>query len=258
MKLCRWLTIVVSLLLLIACSHSKLSQKDTKSIDLAVRQNPINTPSDPFTLGEGDEISINVWRNQDLNRTVQLDPSGYVSFPMVGQIKASGLTVEQLRQEITTKLAKYFVNPQVDITLTKLRSKNVYVLGEVRSPGGFVLDQKMYAWEAIAKAGGFTNEANKRAVLLIRQEKETIRANLLNMNIMDTLEKGEIDKYVYAKSGDIVYVPPTKIADIGKFMTTLDTIVRPFTNIQRAIIFMPDVIDALSGKSTDRGVVVAP
>ena len=79
----------------------------------------------PFILGPGDEIVVKVWRNDDLTRQIQLDPSGNLQFPLVGEIKASGLTVAQLRMKMASLLSEYIVDPQVDINLSRTTERSI-------------------------------------------------------------------------------------------------------------------------------------
>ena len=241
-------------LLIISCSGNKIV-KDTNVEKGAVDKNEEVSPSFPFILGTGDEITVNVWRNDDLNRTVQIDPSGNIYLPLAGEIQASGLTISQLRGKIVSGLSKYIIDPQVDINVSGLKSNRVHVLGEVKSPGTFPLDTRMLAWEAISKAGGFTNDANKKEVLLVKSENGVARVAALNIHSM--LKTGELYQDVYLRNGDVIYVPPSFIANLERFMQRFNNIMNPFITLERGIIFSQDARKVLQGEEV-RGVVVAP
>ncbi len=252
-----WQTIWVLLLfLIISCSGHRIVREDnleTKGIDEAEQFSP---PS-PFILGTGDEIAFSVWRHDDLKRAVQIDPSGNIYLPVAGEIKASGLTISQLREEVTSRLSKYVVDPQVDINVSALKSQRVHILGEVQSPGTLTLDRKMLVWEAIAKAGGLTTDANEKKVLLVRSEKGVARVTALNLDIGEMLKDGKLDQNVYLRNGDIIYAPPSFIANVERFMVRFNNIINPIVTLERAIVLAPEAMDVLRGEEPPR-VIITP
>lgn len=248
MKRYRQLILFLPLFLILSCSSDKGSEK------VVIRQQEMAPPT-PFVLGPGDELTFNVWRHDTLERNVQIDPSGNIYLPLVGEMKASGLTIVQLRKKISSRLSKYIVNPQVDISVSSLQSQKVHVLGEVNSPGSFVLDRRMLVWEAISLAQGFTNDANKDEVLLVRSEDGFARITALNLDIEEMLENGNLKQDFSLKNGDLLYIPPSTIADIERFMVRLNNIISPILSVERGIIMSQDVANVLKGKDIKGGVV---
>ena len=251
----RELIWLLSLLLIVSCSSNRIVKGPKGTNDIFVnKEEGFQLPA--FILGPGDEITINVWRNDDLSKDVQIDPSGNIYLPLVGEIKASGLTIAQLRENMTTQLSKYFINPQVDINVLTLKSQKVHVFGEVRSPGTYTMDQNLFAWEVISEAGGFTSDANRKKVLLVRTKDgvPTVAA----LNIQDMLKKGKLAQNVYLKSGDIIYVTPSFIANLERFMSRFNTIISPFVSLERGIVLYPDARDVLRGEEEDQEIIVAP
>ncbi len=247
--------IIFILFFTISCSSHQAVIKDTdaEKADMIKKEGGFSPSS---ILGSGDEITINVWRHEDLKRTVQIDPSGNIYVPLAGKVEASGLTISQLSEKIASGLSKYLVDPQVDINVSSLKSRKVHILGEVKSPGTFILDQNMLAWEAISQAGGFTTDANQKKVLLIRSEKGVARVAALNIH--DMLKTGKIDQDIRLRSGDVVYVPPSFIANLERFMQRFNNIISPFVTLERGIILEPQAVDVLRGKEEERGVIVSP
>lgn len=245
----------VLLLLLTSCSGNKIV-KATNGEKGGIPMHTEGSSPSPFILGSSDEITINVWRNDELKRIVKIDPSGNIYVPLAGEIKASGLTISQLRKVIALRLSKYLVDPQVDITLLTISSQKVHILGEVKSPGTFTLDQRMLAWEAISMAGGFTNDANKTSVLLARNNNGVAKVTALDVHNM--LKTGKIDKNIYLKSGDVIYVPPSFIANLERFMLRFNNIISPFVTLERGIILEPQAVDVLRGKEKETRVIVSP
>ena len=107
-------------LLIVSCSGHKIVKESSGDKRMIDKQDEISSSS-PFVLGVGDEIAVNVWRNDDLKRTVQIDPSGNIYLPLAGEIQACGLTISQLRGKIASGLSKYIIDPQVDINVSGLK-----------------------------------------------------------------------------------------------------------------------------------------
>ena len=235
-------------------SSSELILGVGDTIDISVYRK--KTPE--FVLGIGDTIEITVYRNSDLDKSVQIDTYGRIMLPLIGDIQADGRLATELRDEIQQKLSKYLVEPQVIIKVSDVQSKKVHVLGEVKSPGTFTLDQKMLAWEAIAKTGGFTTNANKKNVLLVRSEKGVAKVTALNLNIGDMLKDGKLDQNVYLRSDDIIYVVPSFIANVERFMVRLQNIISPLVTIETGIILEPQAVDVLRGEEDEERQVIVP
>ena len=257
-KMIRYLQIIILLLfLVVSCTGNTIVKDIPGEQGGVVKVGGEDKTQDAFRfiLGPGDEISVKVWRNDDLTRSVQVDPSGHIQFPLIGELNASGLTMMQLREKMTLKLSKYIVDPQVDIIVSNLKSLKIHVLGEVRAPGTFTWRSGMLAWEGISQAGGFTIDADEKNILLIQSEngKAVIKA----LNLRNILKGKNLTQDVYLRNGDVVYVLPTIIADVQRFMNRLYSIITPLVNIESGIVLYPQVRDVLRGKETT-GTIVVP
>ena len=199
-------------------------------------------------LGPGDNIEIQVYRYSDLARKFQIPPDGRIFYPWVGEIQAAGTSVVKLRNTIVTGLSSYILDPQVEIAVTALRSDRVYVLGEVHNPGIFPADTRMTAIDAISAAGGFTIDAKWSDVVLIRGGLEQRQAMSLDLKSM--LEEGNASQNVPLRSGDILYVPPTYVADVSRFMFHLEQIIRPILQIETAFVLGPGFWSVLTTGKT--------
>ena len=255
MKHWRIIWFLLLLLLVVSCSGHKIVKEGGAEKEI-VDKKETAFPASSFILGSGDEITFNVWRHEDLKRTIQIDPSGNIYVPLAGKVEASGLTISQLSEKIASGLSKYLIDPHVDINVSSLKSRKIHILGEVNSPGTFILDQKMLTWEAISQAGGFTSDANEKGVLLVRNEKGVARVAALNIH--DMLKTGKIDQDIHLRSGDIIYVPPSFVANLERFMQRFNNIISPFISLERGIILGPEAVDVLRGKETERDVIVSP
>ena len=199
-------------------------------------------------LGPGDSIEIQVYRHTDLARKFQIPPDGRISYPWVGDIQAAGTSVVKLRDTIVNGLSSYILDPQVEITVTSLRSDRVYVLGEVLKPGIFAMDTSTTAIDAISAAGGFTIDAKWSDVVLIRGGLE--RRQAMSLDLKSLLKEGDASQNVPLRSGDILYVPPTYVADVSRFMAHLEQIIKPILQIESAFILGPGFWSVLTTGKT--------
>lgn len=157
-----------------------------------------------YKIGIGDLILIEVYDEPDLTKEVRVLADGVISFPLLGQVRALGLTVKDLEREITRRLAeKYLVNPQV--TVFVMEFSQVFVFGEVKAPGSFSIHGRMTVFEAITLAGGFTEVANASKVRVIRQEGG--REVPFEIDIDRITKKGDSSGDIELQANDRVIVP---------------------------------------------------
>lgn len=175
----------------------------------------------PYAIGPGDVLDIMVWDHPELiwppssastgatdvygsNAIAPgytVDESGVVQFAYIGAVKVGGLTELEARNLISSKLAQFVKNPQVTLRVQAFRSRRVYMDGEIRTPGLFVLnDVPMTLMEAINRAGGFTPLADRASVDVIRDGKSTM------VSIPDLIARGINPSAVMLKDGDMVRI----------------------------------------------------
>lgn len=157
-----------------------------------------------FIVGPGDKVEIKVYRNDDLNSTVQIDPSGKITYPLLGDVQASGLTVFQLRDNMAKGLSRFLKDPQVVVNLTSYQSHKITVLGEVANPGLVSMDSQPTVLEVISRSGGFGANADKGNVVVIRKKQGN--STVIPLNLKKALE-GDKTQDVLLKRDDIVYIP---------------------------------------------------
>ena len=252
--------VLLALLASILFSHvgcvtqEKVSGEEIPVSDVTQETKPIVL--EEFELGSGDVIEITVWRNDDLYRKIQIGPTGLISYPLAGTIQVGGLSIFQLRDEISKALSEYLVDPQVGIYVVSYQSRKVLVLGEVNRPGVFQSLGRVSALEAVSMAGGFTLDAKPKTTLLVRGGLDS--PELMTLNLEDVLKKGDITQNVSLQPGDILYVPVSPFASAERFFKRIDSILRPIVRLESGIILEPTVEDVLRGKDVTQGVIVAP
>lgn len=204
------------------------------------------SPARRAVLGYGDEVSIAIWRSDDLKTTARVDETGNIHLPLVGDVHAGGRTVAELRADLAKAYARYLVDPQVTVGVSSLKSQTALVMGEVKSQGVVSVDHDMTLFEAIARAGGFTDNAGKYMVVLLRPQGDTPRAYILDMRLGTKVGEGVVGFNRYLEGGDILYVPKSTMASVEEFMAHMNSILNTVVNAERFVIFMPQLRDAVN------------
>ncbi len=178
-----------------------------------------------YTLGKDDVIAIEVRRHEEFSGIFPLSSDGKIQYNFVGDIELDGLTKSEAEEKISGLLSKYIENPEVNITITQYNSKVVYVLGEVPSPGRYVMrGQYLPLRDALLNAGlPLRNIAAMRRTLIIRPVADG-EIVVKRVNILSLLYHGNLALNYDLRSGDIVYVPSTVLYKVG---TVLDQIISP-------------------------------
>jgi len=195
--------------------HDSYGQEE-KTIGGTGGQQSATTNKD-YIIGPEDVLKIQVWDNLDLDREVQVSREGIFSFPLIGSVKADGLSVTQLEREIRERLADgYIVNPNVTITIKEYKSKKVFVIGQVIKPGSYPLTGTTDLLDIISQAGGPSDEAEKEAVIVrpknnLQVENPTLpqeakKSEIITINIKKLL-KGEVSLNMNLQNGDTIYIP---------------------------------------------------
>jgi protein involved in polysaccharide export with SLBB domain len=175
-----------------------------------------NSPVPPkdYFINAGDTIQVFVWQNPDLSMDVIVAPDGKMSYPLVGSLQASGLTIDQLAEKITRKVAVYVKDPKVSLMIKAFAPKKnkeikdiihkITVLGAVGHPGIFTYKGELNLIDAIAMAGYFNDQAKEDNVMIIRGHE--IRKIKVNLSEILSDEDLKVD-VMNLKPNDIVFVP---------------------------------------------------
>jgi len=162
----------------------------------------------PYTIGPGDVLEISVWQHPELDRIVTVRPDGRMSFSLIGDVNANGLTPAKLDEIITGMLSEYVQKPEVTVVVTSIsiRSTQILVLGQVARPGAYPMEERLTVLESIAKAGSYTETAGLRKVTIARQSRaETPK--VIKVDLKKIITKGDRREDIILEPGDIVHVP---------------------------------------------------
>ena len=128
---------------------------------------PRPTSAQEYVIGARDVLKVTVWGQEDLSKDYPVDPDGYVSFPLVGRVKATGLTPTAFADDLRGRLEKdYLVNPQVLVSVKEYLSQKVHVSGEAEKPGVYYLSGPTTVRDVLSRAGGLAKSAGSQVVLV--------------------------------------------------------------------------------------------
>ncbi len=197
---------------------SRATELDTDSI-------PAIPEADSYYIGYGDVLDVNfLYETKYSREALKVRPDGRITYPYAGEIFVAGMTPTRLDSVLTEKFAEIVVDPFITVILREFTPQQVYVLGEVGNPGGYDYVRNMTLIQALAVGNGYTRDARKSNVLVIRRVGEN-RVVGIEVNIDAVLSKSDFSMNVPLQPYDIIYVPMSRIATTEQFIDRLWTIV---------------------------------
>jgi polysaccharide biosynthesis/export protein len=229
---------------------------------LLLLQTPAGSASPPapaqaqpdYVVGSQDVLSVSVLGEADLSRTVAVDADGTFDYPYVGRIKAAGTTLRTIKAVIEKKLVDggFFVAPQVSVEVSKYRSQNVFVLGEVRVPGQYALTGNMSVLQVLAAAGSPTPAAAGYIVITrpagvepALPEPEAAGGSSLRVSLNE-LQNGQLPQGFSFRDGDSINVPRAESVYVTGYVKAPGPYV-----IEGSLTVMQAI--AMAGGPTERG-----
>src|SRR5512133_1750809 len=230
------LALVTGMLVLTSCAgHEGLKAGLRKSVDipaspvvekLQVSAEP--APPDPqpasldYQVGIGDILGVSVYARPDLSTTVfglssgavkgsRVDGNGNIHLPLIGAVKAAGMTVSAIRDNVEAGLRKYVQEPSVVVEVADYRSKPLYLMGQFRTPGVYYMDRPMTFMQGISLGNGFDAASNLRGVRLLRAGK------IAPVDIYSLILDGRIEQNVWLRAGDTVFIPDNRTQNVFVF-----------------------------------------
>ena len=162
--------------------------------------------SDEYVIGPDDVLSIVVWKEPDFTKVVPVRPDGMISVALAGDIKAAGLTVRQLQENLKKQLTAYVANPEVSVTVQEFRSQKFNVMGQVNKPGAYPLTGPTTILDAIALSGGFRDFAKTKKIYVLRTTADGKQVKL-PFNYNEVIKGNQMDTNIQLESRDTVVVP---------------------------------------------------
>jgi polysaccharide export outer membrane protein len=161
-------------------------------------------PSSEYVLGAEDTVEISVFRHDEMKLEATVSASGKLSYFLIGDIQAAGLTRFELRDKLKKELATFIKEPEVLVRITEYRSHKILVLGQVKNPGVYRMKNDFSLLEAISSAGGITTDAYLGGAYVVRDGK------ILLVNFVELIASGNTEENIPLLPGDVIYIPDNK------------------------------------------------
>ena len=176
--------------------------------------------SGDYVIGPQDVLLVTVFDQADLGGKYAVELDGSFSFPLIGRVTAGGTTIRDVEVELRTRLARgFFKNPQVTVAIEQYRSQRVFIVGEVKNAGTYVLTGDMTLIEALAKAGSTTPTAGDDVVVVRGRGAEAAvlpdaRADtdVVRVNLKDLQSGAATVRNIRLGDGDTIYIPRADLA----------------------------------------------
>jgi len=208
-KMAVTLTRTLGISLLILCLFlfsSGLAQGDEKKTNAGAAKGATEATQFPlYVVQPNDILEIFVWKEPELTRKVLVRPDGRISFPLVQDLQAGGISPGELKEQIEMKLKKFINSPNVTIIVEAIQSYRIYVVGRVQKPGSLIVEKPVTVLQALTLAGGFQEYARKSEVTVIRNYgSENI---VFKFNYEDVIQGKKPEQNIFLRTGDVVVVP---------------------------------------------------
>lgn len=190
----RWLPIILGLTMVALGSpvFGQTQQTATRSVA-------------SYIIGVGDTLAISVWKNEELSVTVPVLPDGRISVPLVGDLVVAGKTPMEVRGELLLAFKEYVTAPAVSVVVGEIRSRRVFILGEVVNSGVYDIFQPTKLLQALAMAGGLTEYAKKDQVIVLRDREG--QDQRLDVSIKGIQTGRKPADNILLEPGDTIIVP---------------------------------------------------
>jgi polysaccharide biosynthesis/export protein len=167
---------------------------------------PVQPETDPiYIIQPNDVLEIFVWREAELTRKVLVRPDGRISFPLVQDLQAAGLTPGTLKTQIEKRLGDFLNAPEVTVIVEAILSYKIFVLGKVQKPGSVNVEKPVTVLQALALAGGFQDFAKDEEITIIRTQGKS--HTVFAFNYRDVIKGRKTEQNIVLRSGDVVVIP---------------------------------------------------
>ncbi|HKW64969.1 MAG TPA: polysaccharide biosynthesis/export family protein [Candidatus Acidoferrum sp.] len=182
----------------------KEEAKDARAPTTSV-PTPAGAEDPSYRIGAQDVLRVDVWREDQLTRTVPVRPDGKITLPLLNDVQAAGLTPMELAGAIREELKKFITNPQVTVSVTEINSRRIYVNGEVNKSGAYQMLPHMTVLQALSGSGGFTAFARIKNIYVLRNENG--RSSRIPFNYKEAIKGKNPEQNIELQPGDVVVVP---------------------------------------------------
>jgi polysaccharide biosynthesis/export protein len=191
-----------SLLILVLFAASAPTACGAKTSKSSV---PPQEPVYEYGIGADDILQVDVWKRPELSKEVTVRPDGFISLPLVGDIRATGMVARDLAQVLQGKFKTFVADPEVTVIVKASNSYKIYVLGKVRTAGMFVVKTPVSVVQAVAMAGGFTPFASPNDIVVLRRTSGAEKR--FHVDYSEVVRGKQANQNIVLQPGDTVVVP---------------------------------------------------
>ena len=190
-----------------------------------------------YILGPGDSLQIEVWGSFSMRSMVEVDRTGEISIPKIGGVKVWGLSYDQAKDAINRAIARYYKGYELNVTLGKLRTIQVFVVGEVEHPGMYTVSSLATIMNALSVAGGPSKGGSLRSIKVLKKGKVSHEIDLY-----DIFLAGDRSRDIRLENGDTVFVPV-----IDRVVAVAGEVKRPGIYEMKGVTVLGQVMDMAGG-----------
>jgi len=191
--------LISAFIVLSSCGVAQSVQPDAETQSLS------STVSPSYKIGPGDVLRVSVWKEEGMEQEVLVKPDGGITFPLAGDIQASGLTTQELTDALKSKLKRYIPNPVVTVSVLQSISNKIYVVGKVSRPGEYKATHYMDVLQALSLAGGLTPYAESDEIKIIRRKNG--KKEVYEFDYDDVISGKKLEMNIILEAGDTIAVP---------------------------------------------------
>jgi len=172
-----------------------------------------------YRLTKSDIVDLNFTFSPDFNQTLTVQPDGFVALRGAGTLFAEGLTIPEMQQAVGDAYRSFLHEPEVTVSLKDFDKPYFLASGEVARPGKYELRGDLTVSEAVAIAGGFTQQARHSQVVLFRRITENVAESHV-IDLKKMLDSRNLHEDIHLRAGDFVFVPQSRISKIRRYVPT--------------------------------------
>lgn len=188
--------------LLSACATKALRQEEYYLP--AGTPDPAKPPDQFYTIGPGDVLGINVWKEPTLSGPVKVRPDGYLTLPLINEVQVVGLTTSELRKVLEAKYKRFVATPFVTLRVEGIASNETFLVGRVNKPGAYPLRGNESLLQLLTRAGGLNIFAKSDSIRVVRRNGVKITEYIVDYN---AILKGDLEQDILLRPGDRIIVP---------------------------------------------------
>lgn len=244
------MTYALCFVLLILAGNSSVAAQQVPEMQQPPTADPV------YRLGSADELKVTVFNETALSGSFRIDADGSIAYPLVGRIVVAGMTVRDIELAIGERLRNGYVRePRVSVEILQFRSRSVFIMGDVRTPGKYALEGDVTLLEVLALAGALTDSAGDEISIRRPQTpggstgpslpQDSESAEVVRVSVTD-LQSGRLSSNLTLQDGDTIFVPGApRIFVVGQVKSPGAYVLRGRLTVQQAV--------ALAGGFTERG-----